>query len=139
MSVDILSAAVHELLEKRIESFDQLEILLFLYRRKDQSWTAHDIAKHLRQPGQMTEALDALCRADLVEAALETSELRYAYSSSSSPLDEAVSELSRQYRDHPLAVMRIMSANSIRRVRTKAAHTFTEALVLRRAKDSDRD
>ena len=138
MSSNDLPGAVLELLDYRIETFEQMEILLLLRKWSERSWTAQAVGEHLRTPGQATEALDALRLAGLVQAGTNGSQLHYVYSPVSSHLDRAVSELARQYREQPIAIIRILSANSIRRMRTGAARAFADAFVIRKREDNGR-
>lgn len=137
VSSDNLRAAVLELLDKRIESFEQLEILLLLRSGSDRSWTAQEVGKHVRQPGHAEEALSALRAAGLVQAVTTGSQPHYVYSPLAPQLDAAVGELARQYREQPIAVMRTLSTNSIRRMRTTAARAFAEAFGLRKKEDGE--
>jgi hypothetical protein len=133
---------VRRLLQEHIESYEQLEILLLLRRVRYEAWTSASLATRLR----INEALVAPALASLRAAGLlgaDTSDdpaaqpPRYAYRPSSSGLDATVGILDREYAERPISIIKLMSANSIERVRTAALHTFADAFVLNR-KDKDR-
>jgi hypothetical protein len=138
MSIDELPARVQELLSKRIESFEQLEILLFLYGCRDRSWTAQAVSEQVQRGSEALEALEALRLAGLVRCTPCNPKLEYGYAPVSAQLDEAVSELARAYREQPITVIRVMSANSIRRVRVGAARAFADAFVIQKKGDKHR-
>ena len=139
MSYDDVPEAVRELLDRRIESLDQLEVLLLLRKSSDRAWTAEAVGAHLRLPIQVAEALDALQAAGLLGVVSTDSQPQYTYSPVSSHLDHAVTELERQYREEPIRVIKILSAHSIRRVRSKAARAFSEAFAVRPKEDDTGD
>jgi len=124
VSRDDLPEAVRGLLDQRIDSLEQLTILLLLRQESDRSWTAAAVGEHLRRPPEVTAALGALQAAGLVRAVTAESQPSYIYSPASPELDEAVTELARRYREHPITIIRILSANSIRRLRAGAARAF---------------
>jgi hypothetical protein len=133
---------VRRLLQEHIQSYEQLEILLLLRRVRYEAWTSGALATRLR----ISEALVAPALACLEAAGLLRTDTgndppaqppRYAYRPASSGLDATVGILDREYAERPISIIKLMSANSIERVRTAALHTFADAFVLNK-KDRDR-
>jgi hypothetical protein len=138
MSIDDLDARVQQLLDTRIESFDQLELLLLLHDCRDQSWTVEAIAERFQRGTDVMETLKALQLAGFIQGLLSNPKLEYRYAPASAQLDQAVTELARAYREQPITVIRVMSANSIRRMRVGAARAFADAFVIHKKGDKDR-
>jgi hypothetical protein len=126
-----LSTIVLALLRERVESFEQLEVLLLVRRRRDTSWTADGVATQLRiDPRVAEESLDQLCRSNLVDVTVGGQALHFRYDPGNAELEAAVDDLARAYADDTLAVMKTMNANAVERVRTSAMRTFANAFVL---------
>jgi hypothetical protein len=60
----------------------------------------------------------------------------YCYSPQDPKLHEAVVGLAREYREQPIAIIKLLSTNAIERVRTAALRTFADAFVI--GKDKNR-
>lgn len=137
---------VRRLLHEHIDSYEQLEVLLLLRRERYEAWTTDALATRLH----VAEALIAPALSTLKAAGLVTADAngdsagqpsRYAYRPASSGLDATVGILDREYAERPISIIKLMSANSIERVRTAALHTFADAFVLNKnssKKDKDR-
>lgn len=133
---------VRRLLHEHIDSYEQLEILLLLRRERYEAWTPDALAARLHLGEALIgPALAALNTAGLIGTAAAsgsaTQPLRYAYRPASSGLDATVGILEREYAERPVSIIKLMSANSIERLRTAALHTFADAFVLNK-KDKDR-
>ncbi len=122
---------VRALLHERIESYEQLEVLLLLRREPDEAWTITGLAArlHLREE-LICSALEGLETAGLVAVTGVAPAPHFAYRPASSGLDAATDRLDREYAQRPIRIIRLMSANAIERVRTAALHTFADAFVL---------
>ena len=137
---------VRILLHEHIETYEQLEVLLLLRRERYEAWTPEALAARLH----VAEALVQPALSTLKAAGLVTTDgtsdsaghpRRYAYRPASSGLDATVGILDREYAERPISIIRLMSANSIERVRTAALHTFADAFILNKSlskKDKDR-
>ncbi|HEV7136079.1 MAG TPA: hypothetical protein VGN43_05555 [Steroidobacteraceae bacterium] len=133
---------VRRLLHEHIESYEQLEVLLLLRRERYEAWTPDTLAVRLRLGEALVAgALATLKSAGLISADADSDSAgrspRYVYRPASSGLDATVGILDREYAERPISVIKLMSANSIERVRTAALHTFADAFVLNK-KDKDR-
>lgn len=114
-----------------IHSYEQLEILLFLYRRPGEHWSAEDIAQQLKSaPESAAATLEALRARGLLGK--QTGPVStFSYEPATQELAESVTELAEAYAEGPILVIEFMSANAIERVRSSALKTFAEAFRLR--------
>jgi len=112
---------VRSLLQARVESFEHLEILLLLSQHHGSFWTAESVSKRLDIAESLAaEALDHLCRGNLLDVRLGEEVLVFRYAAGTASLDSAVKNLARVYADQRAHVMRIMNDNAIARVRQMA-------------------
>lgn len=133
---DDLPEDVRALLHEHIESYEQLEILLLLHRERYENWTPQGVTTRLRLPAELIRsALTGLKASGLVEAT-GADPARFAYRPASSGLDAAVGRLAREYSERPISIIKLMSANAIERLRSAALHTFADAFVLKKDKNS---
>jgi hypothetical protein len=132
---------VQALLRERIGSYEELEILLLLAREPAAAFTADSVGQRVRVPGPAAAgALDRLCAAGLATGCAGSgsgseqtgSAFRYQ---PRGDLDRAVELLVREARDNPLAIIKLMSANAIERIRMSAVQMFADAFVLGKDRD----
>lgn len=119
----------------RVSSYEQLETLLLLHRRRDDSFSPQAVAEVLHVSEiVVAEALEHLCRENLldVQGAGETRVFKYA--PASFYLAKLVDQLAEIWNDNHLTVMNVMSSNAIERVRTEALRTFSDAFLLGKKK-----
>lgn len=136
MTADELPEDVQRLLRDQIESYEQLELLLLLRTELDRPWTAEALSARLRIPVSLAvAALDELQTVRLVEARPLGAERQYAYVPQSDRVEAALGSLAQAYREHPIPILKQMTANAIERVRTAALRTFADAFILRKDKD----
>lgn len=126
---------VQELLAERIESFEQLEVLLRLFEGRSQSWTADSLAEQLNIPvAAVLPALAHLRAVELLVASGEPGNEKYGYAPRDAEADQAVRALAEVYRTNRLSVLQLMSANAIDRVRSRAIRLFADSFLLGRSK-----
>lgn len=127
---------VRALLRERIGSYEQLEILLLLHKERS-GLTAEALSSRLQiAPPLTASTLAELQARGLVRPQAAASEARYLYEAATPTLDAAVSRLARAHAEHPISIIKLMSANAIQRVRIGAARTFADAFILRKDKRS---
>lgn len=132
---ETLPKNVHAFLQECVESYEQLELLLFLREQAAADWTLSAIAERVRFPAEeIDEAVRGLLAAGcIVERTQPQRTIRYA------PRDEGQSEaidaLAAAYAARPLAIIKLMNTNAIERVRSAAIDTFADAFILGRKKD----
>ncbi|MGH7286031.1 MAG: hypothetical protein ACRELY_31305 [Polyangiaceae bacterium] len=127
---------VRSLLGDRIESYEGLELLLLLRKKRD-GWSSETVlAETLGLSGStVREELELLNGRELVELRHEGSNHDYRYAPRTPELDEAVQALVTIYDEDRLAIVQIMNANAIGRVRTFAARTFADAFLIKKKKN----
>jgi hypothetical protein len=129
-----LPAEVQALLLDHIESYEQLEILLLLRLEAAESWSEERISSRLNiSPTLTTAALSALRLSGVVKLRGEWP--RYEYAADTPAIDDAVNMLVAIHSTHRFEIIKLMSANAIRRMRTGALRAFADAFVLRKDKD----
>lgn len=128
---------VRALLSERIESYEELEILLALERARGSGKTPEELSTTLRVGASLVDpALRALELHGLIaHRSAPEREARYLYEPATPALDGAVRALAKVYREQPIPIIRLMSENAIQRVRTGAVRAFADAFILRREKN----
>jgi hypothetical protein len=127
-----LPADVLELLQQRVGSLEELEVLLLLRRTHQRQWQVFEIAGELGLPDAIVETTVATLRSHdfLMMESSATGLCRYA--PRPTELAALVDRLAAVYDERRLEVMRVLSARALERVRNSAARAFAEAFVLGR-------
>lgn len=127
----MLPAIVLALLRERIETFEQLQILLLLLREPDRDWGIQRVASDLRiDAALVTESFEHLRRVGLLEARGSGEALTVHLGPSDPALRPACEALARAFVESPAEVMRTLNANAVERVRTSAMRAFASAFIL---------
>ena len=123
-------------LRASISSYEELEALLLLARESHRSWTDSELAETLRvQVDGITPALEQLASVEgLLKIDLRSGRRRFQYAPKSKLLAEVVDELATAYVEQRLAIVRLMSANALDRVRGAAIRNLANALRVQKAK-----
>jgi hypothetical protein len=125
------SARVQAFLAASVETYEELEVLLLLRGKREHEWTVDEIVAVLRlRAGTIEAACVALGDAGLLRESIESRGRAYGYAPRDAALDDAVAALARMYAEDRLAIVKMMSANAIERIRTAAMRTFAEAFVI---------
>ena len=126
--------AIRGFLRDYIDSFESLEVLLLLYRERT-AWTADELCRRfkIRAP-VVDDALASLVRAKLVNTTEQNVLTSYRYADEDLVRDALIASLELTYRDEPLQVIQLMSANAIERLRSGAIRAFADAFVFRKDK-----
>lgn len=137
MVSDSLPQEVESLLGAHVESYEQLAVLLLVQSEPDRQWSAEDLAHNLRIALSIAaESAMDLCSRGLVRVAGRKPSPHYQYAATGS-IASAVSQLAVEYARNPLGVVKALSANAIRRVRTSALRAFADAFVVKRKERDD--
>lgn len=116
---------VRRFLLQCIDSVEQLEVLLHLYRTPEQSWSSDAIALALySNPASIARRLAGLSSHGLLTL---TSSSAYRYQPKTAELDATVSRLAETYRQRRVAVISIIASKPMENVRA-----FSEAFRLRK-------
>jgi hypothetical protein len=132
---DTLPESVRAFLRDHVESYEQLELLLFLRTHAADEWPISALAERVRFPAEeLDDAVRGLVAAGCIAERTQPGRtLRYAPSGEGQA--EAIDALAAAYAARPLAIIKLMNANAIERVRSAAMDTFADAFVLGRKKD----
>jgi hypothetical protein len=126
----MISEHAKALLRDHIESFEQLEILLLLHRRRGEILDPDAVATELKMDfDTVTDALAHFCREHLA-IRIEGEGRRFRYGPDRPGLDEAVGDLAESYDENRLEVINLMNTNAIERVRTSAMRAFANSFLL---------
>ncbi|WP_242345286.1 hypothetical protein [Anaeromyxobacter terrae] len=135
---DEIAADIQAFMLACVDSYEQLEVLLLLRREAAGPFTAARVAEALRLPLASAErSLDELAGRGLLSAT-GRSERSYRYAPADPATADVVGRLARAYAERRVAVIDLMSANAMSRIRRSALRTFAEAFRLRGAKRSGR-
>ncbi|HEY4187439.1 MAG TPA: hypothetical protein VGP07_20350 [Polyangia bacterium] len=133
---DPIGQEVRALLSIKIQSIEQLEVVLFLRERLGHAWTPSALAAKLHLTSSEAEgALRQLRSARLVDVVRSDSTTSFRYLPGDSNLSETVERLALEYQQSPLEIVRIISANAIERVRTGTLRFFADSFVLGKKRD----
>lgn len=129
------SEALQSFLRDSISSYEELEVLLLLFRARDRSWTDEELAEALKVPVEnIASALDELVKvAGLLRIEL-AGRPRVQYQPAAADLHRIVQELEVAYADQRLAIVQLMSSNALARVRSAAARRLANAFRIERPK-----
>src|SRR5690348_7119132 len=130
----MVDEALRAFLREYIDSFESLEVLLLLHRERT-AWTADELGRRfkIRAP-VIDDALASLVRAGLVNTPERSVLTAYRYADEDLVRDALIALLERTYRDEPIKIMQLMSANAIERLRNGAIRAFADAFVFRKDK-----
>jgi hypothetical protein len=129
---EFLQAFLHD----SISSYEELEALLLLVRQSDRSWSDSELAEALKVPvDAIAPALDELASVEgLLEVDTQAGQRRFQYAPRSQLLRQVVEELSIAYVEQRLAIVQLMSANALDRVRGAAMRHLANAFRIERPK-----
>jgi hypothetical protein len=136
MNADRIPEAAEALLRECVYTFEELEILLLLHGDRERRWEIQDVAGGVRlSEGDAAAVCSALLARDLITEHRTGPRVAYAFGGSRPGIDEAMAALARVAADSRLTIIRIMNANAVDRLRTKAARAFSDAFLMRTRKD----
>lgn len=133
--VDDASLNMREFLRECVSSYEELEVLLLL-AREARDWSADELAQALRVPSDsIAAAAESLVEVGgLVDVRSVSGQERFVFAAKTDELRAQVAELDRAYAERRLAVVQIMTANAVDRVRGAAIRRFADSFRLERPK-----
>jgi hypothetical protein len=131
---DSISADVRAFLLEYVHSYEQLEALILMQQHPTLEWTADSLGEKLRISAESAaDALHQLWTKLLLDC---TSGAPLRYRLSRADVRSTVQSIADLYAQNRLAVIGLMNANAIERVRTGAMRDFANAFVFgQRKKD----
>lgn len=131
MAGEPLSDELRSFLRENVHSYEELEILLLLTQRREGRWSVDSVAAELRLPEAMVSAaLTTLHARGLVQCTNEPPR-KFWYDSAAVTCDPVLTSLAAAYTTRRFAVVEVMSANALSRLRSSALRTFAEAFRIR--------
>jgi predicted ArsR family transcriptional regulator len=113
-----LSTELKEFVAGHFHSVSRLEVLLFLSEHRDRVWSASVVGRKLNLTSAAAkEHLDYLVSQGLLKVVNETTDERYGYRPSCDELDKTVGQLSNAYAKQRVAVLTMIFANPVDKVR----------------------
>ncbi len=119
---------VHRFLDQHIESVEQLEVLLLLWRTPERGWTSDEVATAVySHPSSVVRRLAMLLGQGLLR---EREPGCYQYAPRTADLHDTVTRLDQVYRERRVAVITLIASKPIENVRA-----FSDAFRIRRKKE----
>ena len=133
--VDDPSLKLREFLRDYVSSYEELEVLLLL-AREARDWSAAELADELRAPVDMSAAAAEILVVvgGMVDTRSPAGQRRFVFAATTDELRAQVAELDRAYAERRLAVVQMMSANAVDRMRGAAIRRFADSFRLERPK-----
>ena len=126
--VNGLPEDVHSFLHQNIESVEQLEVLLLLWRAPERGWTSDEVATAVySHPSSVVRRLAMLLGQGLLR---EREPGCYQYAPRTAELHATVTRLDHIYRERRVAVITLIASKPIENVRA-----FSDAFRIRRKKE----
>ena len=129
MEIDEVPEDIRDFLYERIESYEELTVLLWLHTHASRGGDTETIARDARIPMESAaQALSELRAKGLVTSRdASTDSFTLAATESDS---RTVARLAALYESRPLDVMKTMNANAIQRLRTSMMKSFANAFIV---------
>lgn len=135
MSIDEIPEDIRLFLLEHVESYEQLDILALLRPQAERSFSADEVAGAANIALSAAEiALSGLHHGGILEGTPDAGGPRFRYAPRNPGIDGLVDRLLRAYKENPLGIVKLMSANAIDRVRNYAIRAFANSFVLERKK-----
>jgi len=129
----VLPRDVLAFLRERIESYQQLEILLLLRARPERRRSVRSIAAELRLPeASAVEACHFLQQQELACAVEGTGELLVVYGPVCPELDGTIGQLAMAYAGNRIDVASAMAVHALDRFRSRASRILLDAILSRK-------
>ncbi|HEY7504647.1 MAG TPA: hypothetical protein VH700_11145 [Gemmatimonadales bacterium] len=121
---------VRQFLHQNIESVEQLEVLLLLWRTAERGWTSEEVATAVySHPSSVVRRLAMLLGQGLLR---EREPGCFQYAPRTAEQHAAVTHLDHMYRERRVAVITLIASKPIENVRA-----FSDAFRIRRNKEGD--
>jgi hypothetical protein len=128
--VTSLPEDVRQFLHQNIESVEQLEVLLLLWRTAERGWTSEEVATAVySHPSSVVRRLAMLLGQGLLR---EREPGCFQYAPLTAEQHAAVTHLDHMYRERRVAVITLIASKPIENVRA-----FSDAFRIRRNKEGD--
>ena len=137
VDVDRIPEAVQRLIRDQVRSYDALEVVLLLHGDPARTWRVADVAGMVRMSDDTAAAVLAeLSRQQLVVEATGPGGRSYRLNVQQPDAAAAVDELAAAWENQRLALIRLLNANALERLRTGAARALSDAFLFTRRKNN---
>jgi DNA-binding IscR family transcriptional regulator len=138
MATDEIPEDVRSFLLEHIESYAQLEVLALLRKQPARGFSSEAAAAEANLPESAAEAaLDELRRSGVLELTVLNGRQGFRYRPRKPETDRTVARLLQAFEENPIAIVKLMNATAMERVRTSAMRAFANAFVLARKKKDE--
>lgn len=135
MATEEIPEDVRSFLLEHIASYAQLEVLTLLQKQPARSFTPEVAALEANIPESAAEtALEELHESGVLDVTARDGRDEFRYRPREPGMDRTVERLLVAFKENPIAIVKLMNATAMERVRTSAMRAFANAFVLGRKK-----
>jgi len=135
--VTTLSPDLKELLSRRVESFEKVELVLALRNAPHNTLTIDELAASMHLPREILRRLVVDLRSSSLVDHTDKGAIRLTLVNGTD--EAAISELATAYASDPILVMRFLSEVAMNRIRTMASRAFADAFIIGKKKGNRDD
>ena len=136
MSDDHVPEVVQRLVREQVRTYDALEVVLFLHRESGRRWRPAEVAAAVRLSEDVAATvLNELAQHHLVVGAAGPKGPAFRLNTERAEVASAVSQLAAAWDAHRLALIRLLNANALERLRTGAARALSDAFLFNKRKN----
>jgi hypothetical protein len=129
---------VASLLRDHIATYEQLGIVLLLRAHAGKRWTVRAAAERLNLSDEIAAvALDELWASRVLEVSPQDSKPTYRYGPANAELAARIDALARLFQDQRAEILRLLCANAVERVRTRAIRTFGDSIAMNKPRPDE--
>ncbi len=131
-----LSAELLRFLRDCMSSYEGLETLLLLARSPTRAWSSREISESLSATQDTIDSAlsELVAIGTLVQAEPRPRPTTFRFAPSDEDVRARVTELQRAYVEQRFAIVQVMSANAMERIRGAAARRLADAFRFERSK-----
>jgi hypothetical protein len=131
-----LPEVVQRLIREQVRTYDAVEVVLLLHGEASRRWRLPEIASAVRLSEEAAAAVLAeLSRHQLIVESAVDAERSYRLDIERPEVAAAVSQLAVAWSDHRLALIKLLNASAVERLRTGAARALSDAFLVTRRKN----
>lgn len=129
--VGLDSQKLKQFLLDHVETLEELQILVWFHRHSGASATDTQIAEETAiSLTLVSEALERMANSRILSST-DSQPVAFRYDPADAVVHETLQEVLARYLEDPRAVMQVMTANAIERLRASAMRAFAEAFRIR--------
>lgn len=128
MSESSIPQDVQVLLRDHINTYERLEVLLLLAQNREAEWTIETLSERAKMPVSACADAFAELQAALIVAPVDkrSAQGSIVYVPATEALEQTVKRLAACYSEHPLEILKFLSASAMERVRNAALRRFAD-------------